>query len=137
MLVRRLAFAMGLLFALIGVQGPEFAEQYRQRLAGAIDELTRVVAAFDADAAAQSLTPEAAILRLRSNPDPLARDRGLAAETDMVRLARLQDALSAMKGAAPVRRLWALAENFDPPEIAARAFADYEPAAQQPAKRSS
>ena len=87
MLVRRLAIAMGLLFALIGVQGPEFAEQYRQRLAGAIDELTRVVAAFDADAARQSLTPDAAIQRLQSNPDPLARDRGLAAEADKTRLA--------------------------------------------------
>jgi hypothetical protein len=128
MLVRRLALAMGLLFALIGVQGPEFAEQYRQRLAGAIDELTRVVAAFDANATRQSLTPETAIQRLKSNPDPLARDRGLAAETDMARLARMQDALSAMKGAAPVKRLWALAENFDP-EIAVRAFADYQPAA--------
>jgi hypothetical protein len=128
MLIGRVAFAIGILFALIGVQGPEFVEQYRQRLAGAIDELSRVVAAFDAEAARQSLTPDAAIQRLKTNPDPLARDRGLDAETDKTRLERMQDALAAMKNAPPVRRLFAFAENFDP-EIAERAFADFEPAA--------
>ena len=56
LLLRRLAMAMGLLFALVGTQGPEFAQQYGQRLAGAIDELSRVVATFAVDAASNSLT---------------------------------------------------------------------------------
>ncbi len=127
MMVRRLALAIGLLFALIGTQGPEFAQQYRQRLAGAIDELGRVVAGFDAEARSRALTPQAAIDRLEHNPDPLARGRGAAAEQDQARLDRLQSALAAMKDAAPLSRLVVFVENFDP-EIAARAFADYEPA---------
>ncbi len=128
MVVRRLALAIGLLFALIGMQGPEFAQQYRQRLEGAIDELGRVVAGFDAEALSHALTPEAAIDRLEHNPDPLARERGAAAEQDEARLDRLRSALAAMKNAAPLSRLVVFVENFDP-EIAARAFADYEPAA--------
>ena len=57
MFTRRLAVAIGLLFALIGAQGPEFSQQYRQRLGGALDELSRIVAEFDADAARQAITP--------------------------------------------------------------------------------
>ena len=64
MFTRRLAAAIGLLFALVGMQGPEFTQQYRQRLGGALDELKRVVSAFDADAARQSITPVEAIARL-------------------------------------------------------------------------
>ena len=53
MFTRRLAAAIGLLFALLGMQGPEFTQQYRQRLGGALDELKRAVSVFDADAARQ------------------------------------------------------------------------------------
>jgi len=42
--------------ALAGSQIPEFAQQYRQRLGGAIDELNRMIAQFDSEAAGQSLT---------------------------------------------------------------------------------
>lgn len=128
MFVRQLALAIGLLFALIGVQGPEFAQQYRQRMAGAIDELRREVAEFDAEAAKRSLTPEQAIKRLKENLDPLARDRGDAAEADAARLARLQDAFEALKDAPQLWRLWAFATKYDP-ELAAETFHDFEPAA--------
>ena len=64
MFTRRLAAAIGLLFALVGMQGPEFTQQYRQRLGGALDELKRDVSAFNADAARQSGTPVEAIPRL-------------------------------------------------------------------------
>jgi hypothetical protein len=128
MLVRRLALAIGLVFALLGVQGPEFAQQYRQRLAGAIDELQRVVAEFDSEAARQSLSPEVAIARLQTNPDPLARERGDAAADDQARLARLSQAFADLRGGPSVSRLWTFAEDFDP-ETASKTLADYEPAA--------
>ena len=38
MFVRKLALAISLLAGLIGSQGPEFAQQYRQRLGGAVEE---------------------------------------------------------------------------------------------------
>jgi hypothetical protein len=128
MLVRRLALAIGFLFALIGVQGPEFAQQYRQRLAGAIDELQRVVAEFDAEAARQSLSPEQAVTRLQTNADPLARERGDAAAANQSRLARLRQAFADMRDGPSVARLWTFVADFDP-ETASRTLADYEPAA--------
>jgi hypothetical protein len=50
MFVRRLALAIAVLAGLIGSQGPEFAQQYRQRLGGALEELHRIIAEFDAEA---------------------------------------------------------------------------------------
>ncbi len=128
MFVRQLALAIGVLFALIGMQGPEFAQQYRQRLAGAIDELRREVAEFDAEAASQALSRNDAAKRLESNADPLAHDRGVAAEADASRLARLEDAFSALKNEPALVRLVTFVKDYDP-EIAARAWHDYEPAA--------
>ena len=57
-LLRQFALAIGLICGLVGTQGPEFAQQYRQRLAGGVDELARVVGAFEADAREQGLTPD-------------------------------------------------------------------------------
>jgi hypothetical protein len=127
MFTRRLAAAIGLLFALIGTQGPEFSQQYRQRLGGALDELKRIVSTFNAEAAKQSVTPVEAIARLEGNPDPLAQARGAAIEADIARRDKLQGALDAMQGAGPVQRLTAMAADFDP-VIADDTFQNFEPA---------
>jgi hypothetical protein len=76
MLVRRLALAIALLAGLIGSQGPEFAQQYRQRLGGALEELNRIASEFDAEVRRQNLTPAEGLKRLEDNSDPLARERG-------------------------------------------------------------
>lgn len=128
MATRFIAIAVGLLFAFVGVQGPEFAQQYRQRLAGAVDELTRVVASFDAEAARESLAPETAMAKLEANADALARERGVAADEEHARLVRLNRALAAMKDAPQGARLLVLVENFDA-DVAEHTLADYEPAA--------
>ena len=127
MLVRRLAVAIGLLCALVGSQLPEFAQQYRQRLGGAIDELSRMIGEFDSEAAAQSMTQAQGIERLKNNADDLARRRGAAIESDVDRAVRLARQREAFQSAGPLTRLAALIENFDPP-TAAKAIADYEPA---------
>ena len=54
--------------ALTASQLPEFTQQYRQRLGGAVDELLRVVADFDADAARNPLTGEARFRRTDDQP---------------------------------------------------------------------
>ena len=126
-LIRRLALAIGLLFALAGSQLPEFAQQYRQRLGGAIDELDRMIAQFDAEAASQSLTREQGVDRLKSNGDALAQQRGAAIESDIDRAARLNRQREAFAIGGPLTRLAGLIENFDP-ATAARAVRDYEPA---------
>jgi Protein of unknown function (DUF2937) len=127
MLARRLALAIGLLCGLVGTQGPEFSQQYRQRLGGALDELKRVVATFDAEAQSRSLTPAEAIARLESNRDPLARERGADIESDLARELRLERQLAAMQNAGPVKRLIVMASDFDP-ATAAETIANFEPA---------
>ena len=76
MIGRRFALALGLLLAVVTSQLPEFVQQYRQRLGGALDEVRQVIAAFDSEAQAQALSREAGIARLETNPDPLAQARG-------------------------------------------------------------
>ena len=128
MLARRLALAIGLLCGLAGTQWPEFSQQYRQQLGGALDELRRIVAAFDAEAASRSLTPAAGIARLKDNADPLARERGADIERDIAREARLEREVAELRDAGPVRRLIAMAADFDP-AIANETLREFEPAA--------
>lgn len=125
--VRRLAFAIGLLCALIGSQLPEFAQQYRQRLGGALDELRRIIAQFDSEAEEQSLTRAQGVERLKGNADALARGRALALEEDVDRADRLGRQQEAFQTAGPVARLATLIENFDP-TTATQAIRDFEPA---------
>jgi hypothetical protein len=127
LLLRRLALAVGLLCGVAGTQAPEFAQQYRQRLAGAVDELTRVVATFDAEAAAEKLSPEQAIDRLQANGDLLARERGRDMADDKARLGRLKEALAAFTDGAPVKRLVTFFATFDA-GAARRAWSDFQPA---------
>jgi hypothetical protein len=126
-LIRRLAIFVGLLCALAGSQLPEFAQQYRQRLGGAIDELDRMIAHFDADVARQSLTRAEGVEKLKANPDFLAQGRGAAIETDLERVARLARQREAFEIGGPLTRLASLIENFDA-STAAKAIEDYEPA---------
>jgi DUF2937 family protein len=127
MFARRLALAIGLLCGLAGTQGPEFSQQYRQRLGGALDELKRIVATFDAEAESRSLTPAAAIARLEGNGDPLARERGADIESDLAREQRLERQLAAMQNAGPLKRIIVMASDFDP-ATAAETIANFEPA---------
>src|ERR1700730_4568425 len=121
MFARRLALAIAIVAGLLGSQGPEFAQQYRLRIGGALDELKRIVADFDADAAREGLTPPQAIGRLEQNNDPLARERGQSMAQTIVRADRLQEQLDAMQSSGPLKRLYLMVKDFDP-EIARRSF---------------
>jgi len=129
MFAHRLALAIALLAGLIGSQGPEFAQQYRQRLGGAVEELNRIVAKFDAEVQRENLTPAEGLSRLDQNADPLARQRGEAiAETIDRANRRLEGQLQAMTSAGPLIRLFVMAKDFDP-QIAQSTLDTYEPAA--------
>jgi hypothetical protein len=127
MILRRLALFIGLTFAFLTSQLPEYAQQYRQRLGGALDELNRMLVEFDSDAARLQMNREQGIARLGANADEFARQRAERVREDSARAARLQRQLVAFENAGPLARLHVLASEFDP-AIAARAWSVYEPA---------
>ncbi len=127
MIQRRLALFFALVLGLALTQLPEFAEQYRQRLGGAIDELSAVVARFDSDSQQQGLTEQGGIERLRANPDPFVKGRGTQMQDVAVRLQRLVETHKAMEDAGPVGRLATLATGYDS-MVANRALQSFQPA---------
>ncbi len=125
MIGRTIALAGGLVGAIGLSQFPEFSQQYRQRLGGAVDELRVVVADFDASAAGAGLTREEALAQLVGTAFLEAR------ATDMRRVfarsERLSADLAALEGAGPFLRLYEVG-RFHDSFILARAWQAYRPA---------
>jgi hypothetical protein len=128
MIARTLAVACGFAAAISMSQAPEYAQQYRQRLGGAVDELARVLAEFDADAARYGMSRDQGITRLIQNADVFVSDRGVRLREDSARLARLQRQLNDFQTAGPFVRIAVLARDADP-AIAGRTWESFEPAA--------
>lgn len=127
MLTSRLALFVGAVTGVAASQLPEYGQQYRQRLGGAIDELQTIVTEFDLDSARQGLSELQGIDRLSQNGDEFVRERGAQMREIAERLKTLSSANAAMAQAGPVGRLVALATEFDS-LIAKRAYESYEPA---------
>lgn len=124
---RIVAFGLGLGGALCLSQGPEYAQQYRQRLGGAIDELRLVAGRFEADARAVGETREGALGRLAGNPDELARRQGESMRATIARLEALEGQRRRMDEAGSFGRLVALLREPDP-QVARGALEVFEPA---------
>lgn len=127
MVGRVLALAIGLFTGVAASQAPEFAQQYRQRIGGAIDELRRVVARFDESAGAAGLTRDAAIGKLAEQTEPLVQRQGPVMQEVVDRLGRLERQRDAVANAASFERLAVLARGFDGP-LARATYLDFEPA---------
>ena len=112
-IARTMAVALGLFGGVAASQGPEFAQQYRQRLGGAIDELRRVTQRFDADASANGHSREGAVDRLRQNPDNLVSRQGEAMRGNIERLERLERHRQAYVEAGPFQRLFVTVRDGD------------------------
>jgi hypothetical protein len=126
-IVRIIAFGFGLLGALVASQGPEYAQQYRQRLGGAIDELRAVIVRFDTDAQASGETRESAIARLRSNADEFVSLQGVAMQANVERLGRLEAHQEAMRQAGPFERISVMVREGDR-DVMEAAYREFEPA---------
>jgi hypothetical protein len=126
-ITRIVAFGLGLLGGVVASQGPEYAQQYRQRLGGAIDELSRVVGRFDQDSRATGETREGAIARLRGNADDLASRQGTAMQGNVERLDRLRTHQQAMQQAGSFSRVALLVREGDT-DIMEAAYRSFEPA---------
>ena len=127
MLSRTLSLAVGLMGGLAASQAPEFAQQYRQRLGGAIDELARIVDRFEADARATGVGRSQALERLAGNADDLARRQGASVAATIARRDELVAQQQAMREAGGFGRVALLARRADP-EMARAAWRDFEPA---------
>lgn len=125
--VRIIAFGLGIFGGIVASQGPEYSQQYRQRLGGAVDELQRVIARFDADASANNETRESAIARLRSNPDDFVSRQGVGMQANVERLGRLQSHREAMIQAGPFARVALMLRDGDQ-DVMEAAYRDFEPA---------
>lgn len=123
--MRIFAVAAGIVGAGAFAQFPEVSQQYVQRLAGAVDELSVVVADFDASAEAANLSREEALAELSGSTFLASRN------ADMTRTITRYEALSAdltmLREAGPFERLALMPTRLDG-EIGARALEDFRPA---------
>jgi hypothetical protein len=126
MLIRRLALFFAMIAGVISAQFPEYAQQYRQRLGGALDELNAIVARFDADAAQNGLSEPQGVTHLQQNPDPFVRTRGDQMKDVIARRNKLQDQAQMIANGGNFQRVWALVTQADP-TIARRAYQSFEP----------
>jgi hypothetical protein len=127
MFLRRIAALIGLFFGIVTSQLPEYAQQYRQRLGGAIDELNTLIARFEAEAGQSGMNQEQGITHLQQSDDRFVQQRGDQMHDTIMRRDRLEKQAQDFAKAGPVGRVLVLAEEFDP-QIAARAYQAYEPA---------
>lgn len=125
MIARALVLAIGALGGAFSAQLPEFSQQYVQRMGGAVDALGQVVADFDASAAAEGLTRQAALAQMQGT-DFLERRRA-----DMERTFQRHDALRAdlerLEGASSVQRVLILAQRRDV-ELTREVWSVFQPA---------
>ncbi len=126
MFLRVLTLAGGLVGAAGLSQFPEFSQQYVQRLGGAVDELSRFVDAFDADAAGLGLSRAAALAELEAG-SAMGAARAETVGRVIARHARLSQDLQALQAAGPFTRLHR-AGHLGDPEIAAKVWRAYRPA---------
>ncbi|MCQ0092586.1 DUF2937 family protein [Roseovarius sp. M141] len=126
MLGRALMLAGGLAGAAGLSQFPEFSQQYVQRLGGAVDELRRFVAEFDADAAEIGLTRNAALADLGQG-GAMGVQRAETMAGVIVRFEHLSADLAALRRAGPFTRAYR-ARSLGDGEIASAAWAEFKPA---------
>ena len=125
--MRWLGIGFALISGLFSSQLPEFTQQYRQRLGGALDELNRMLVEFDQDAVANKMNRAQGIEKLTTDKDPFIQQRGQRiAETD-VRAARLSRQQENFASAGPFNRMLVMARDYDR-TLAARAWQDFRPA---------
>lgn len=120
-----------LIFALIcgavASQFPEYHQQYMQRVGGAIDELSRQIAALDQRAEAAEMNRYPYIRRLLNNDDEVVRREGEALLDMVGRHQRLENLLAEMEG-TPGYLLAVKTVAYLEGDIAKQALMNYKPA---------
>ncbi|HQZ13925.1 MAG TPA: DUF2937 family protein [Devosia sp.] len=116
----------GLALGLMLSQFPEYAQQYTQRLGGAVDELRIITAEFDAAATAAGLTREDALARYTAAGDSFLADRGTSMAATFRRYDALSAALVEIQGATGWERFTELPKYLDS-DIGTRTMQAFKP----------
>ena len=124
---RMIAGVGGLGLALVLSQFPEYAQQYTQRLGGAVDELRVITEDFDRAAVAGGLDRAAALQRYNASNDDFLAGRGSSMTATFQRYEDLNATLARIEGAGPVERLQSLPAYLDS-DIGRRTLENYRPA---------
>lgn len=124
---RLLGIFGGLVLGLALSQFPEYAQQYTQRLGGAVDELAIITADFDRAATAAGLTRVEALGRYGGSGDTFLVDRGLSVAATFARYEQLSAMLQRIQGADAIERFTLLPDFLDT-DIGARALENFRPA---------
>ena len=124
---RSIAGLGGVALAVLLSQFPEYAQQYTQRLGGAVDELRGVIEDFDRAAAEGGLTRAAALDRYYASNDEFLAGRGTSMTATFQRYDNLSADLDRLEGAGPWERFQALPVYFDT-DIGRRTLDAYKPA---------
>lgn len=118
---------MGLVLGATASQGPEFIQQYTQRLGGWRDAYAQQLADLDTRAAEAGLSRDAYIVALRRSDDPNAVREGDYLALLPGYTAALQTAYKELTEAPPWSRAPTFARHFNY-ELAKRVWRDYRPA---------
>lgn len=124
---RTLGIVGGLALGACLSQFPEYAQQYTQRLGGAVDELRIITAEFETAAKQAGLSREEAIARYSRSGDDFLAERGQSMARTFARYDQLSTTLADIRGASGWERFTQLPAYLDT-EIGRRALEDYKPA---------
>jgi hypothetical protein len=124
---RAVALLGGALLAAGLSQFPEYAQQYTQRLGGAVDELRVITQDFDRAAEDNGLDRSAALSRYTASADPFLAGRGESMGRTFSRYETLSATLAEIEGAGPVERFRNLPLYLDT-DIGVRTLEAYRPA---------
>jgi len=124
---RMIAGIGGVGLALMLSQFPEYAQQYTQRLGGAVDELRVITEDFDRAAVAGGLDRATALGRYEASNDDFLAGRGTSMTATFQRYDQLSATLARIENADAVERLQSLPAYLDT-DIGRRTLESYKPA---------
>ncbi len=113
--------------AIAASQFPEFAQQYRQRLGGALHEVQDIVADFDATAAGSKMSRDQAVQHLLAANEAFLRDQGAHVQRTLHRLDRLSEQRARLESAPALARP-VIALSQPDPSVLRGTWGDFEPA---------
>jgi hypothetical protein len=126
-LARTATATAALIGALTFSQAPEFAQQYQQRLGGALDELGIIVADFDRDATLAGIDRRQALAMYDGSNETFLRNRGQSMRRTLARFETIGRQSTRMAQTAPFLKPFTLLRNADD-MILTNAWRDFQPA---------